>query len=139
MKCSKDVYQQIIESGFCNAITNFKNPYSKKAYKILKLISGMDNFFFTMQDTNTDDIDDILDMSNEQNIIRLTLEVPENITFKCKYYDFTDLIYYIENEKEVDVIHNIIRNIIKNNFPKDEKYIQVIIPYILKEWIISVK
>lgn len=137
MKCSKEVYEKLISFNKCDAITNFNNSYSPRAYEILKKVSGMDNFFFAMKDTGVKDLEDIISNSNINNIIELVLNVPDHLVFQCAYYDFTDLIYYLEYEYDSITVKNLTDKIAQQNKENNEDYVQIIMPYILKDWLIN--
>lgn len=97
LSVNKEVVNIIKKEGYVNAITDFKNPYSEQAYKLLKEKSKMDNFFFAFHLENNNIDEDIkCNIPNNDYILILNIPDTERI-FSMPYYYFSDLIYYFDN------------------------------------------
>lgn len=79
----------------------------------------------------------------EDSVI-LTLDVPDDLVKLQVYYDWTDIIYYIENPKEwkdkysTYNFNNFIKNTLDGYRTNDpDAIIQVTMPYIKPEWLVK--
>lgn len=76
-----------------------------------------------------------------ENAYILQLNVPNNYCKVQSYYDWCDVIYYMEDPEEWDSeelsLDTYISNVVEGNYIDDNTPVQVTIPYILPEWLID--
>lgn len=144
--------KELVLSGqeVIKAKTNFITPPSKGAYQVLKEQSKMDNFFFSFRINHL--IDEEAMKGNlvvpEGGCI-LTLEVPDDKTFSSGYYNFSDLIYYLdccgESEEDPKYVDYLSTEALKGTISLEEQreltcgLVQVIFEEICQDWIIDIE
>lgn len=132
--------------GSIFAHTDFDNPYSPMAYKLLSQRAHLPNFFFgiLVPSFPHDDIRiEALTHSNSNNNTLLDLQIPRNHLFFHNYYDFSDLINdcrpYDQNpQKTIDPDIKQHVNALGSNLTTDSKYVQVIFDRIDPSWVTKV-
>lgn len=109
-----DVLERLLNGETVKAKTNFNNPFSEEAYLFLKQAFGFDNFFFGLifDKKYQTRIEDLCSMSSIENSISCLLNIDKSRLKQMNYYDFSDLIYYIEHEPNPEIVETI-KDIIK--------------------------
>lgn len=136
----ENVLTELAENKTVYAKTNFNNPYSPRAYRLLRQIAQMPNFFFGLKfDHLSEDDYPLVKQSDSANTQAVILDVPDEIMFEHNYYDFSDLIYKCEgyegfDEDLVQIICDDIR-FAQPRFPEEVR--QVIFPKIEPNWLVD--
>lgn len=142
-----DLSQQLLAlPGKIFAKTDFNNPYSPTAYKLLSQRAHLPNFFFgiLVPSFPNDEIRiEALTHSNSANDTLLDLQIPRNHLFFHYYYDFSNLINdcrpYDQNPQQiVDPAIKQQANALGSNITTDSKYVQVIFDRIDPNWVTNV-
>ena len=135
-KVSNEVLKIINNEGICYAKNN--TSFSEYAYNYMKEITSYKGLFFGIgindyARRNTEHVKDLTDLSNSNNVITLTLDIPNNECYPHDYYSFSDLIFY-HDEEEFSTVE-----IIKKELKKPEltTVIQCVFNRIEKDWIIK--
>src|SRR5690606_37677324 len=105
-KVSNEVLETVYNEGVCYAKN--KTSFSEYAYSYLKEITGYNGLFFGIGVNdyairNKEHIEDLTELSNINNVITLTLDVPVSEFYPHDYYSFSDLIFY-HDEEEFDTV-----------------------------------
>ena len=128
------------------AKTDFNNPYSPTAYKLLSQRAHLPNFFFGILVPSFPH-DDMriaaLTHSNNANDTLLDLQIPRHHLFFHSYYDFSNLIndcrpYDQHPQQIVDPAIRQQANLLGSNLTTDSKYVQVIFDRIDPNWLTGV-
>lgn len=136
----KSVYDALHKGQIVKAKTNFDNPYSPKAYKLLSEVSHMKNFFFGIVSASEDreDLEIHLTGSNPNNDTILTLDIPENVLFVHDFYSFSGLIYDCEDYDNLQLPNETLRDYAKGlHIIEKDSTVQVIFEEIRPEWLLS--
>ena len=133
-KVSNEVFQIINNEGVCYAEN--KTSFSEYAYSYLKEITGYNGLFFGIgindyATRNKEHAEDLTALSNPNNVITLTLDIPVSEFYPHDYYSFSDLIFY-HDEEEFDTVE-IIKKELKN--PELSNVVQCVYNRIEKNWI----
>lgn len=134
IKTTQSVLNKIIIDGVCFAKN--ETSYSEYAYNYLKELTGYKGLFFGIgindyAKRNSEHINDLTSLSNTDNVIAVTLAIPNNECYAHDYYSFSDLIFYYE-EEEFDTVE-IIKEELKK--PSLSNVVQCVFNRIEKEWI----
>ena len=122
------------------AKTDFNNPYSPKAYKMLSKVANMDNFFFGIVSASEDreDLEIHLTGSNPDNNTILTLDIPETELFLHDFYSFSGLIYDCEDYDNLQLSDETLWDYAKGlHIIEKDSTVQVTFKEIRPEWLIS--
>ena len=136
----ESVYNQLRNGETVKAKTNFDNPYSPKAYKMLSKVSNMDNFFFGIVSASEDreDLEIHLTGSNSNNDTILTLDIPEDNLFIHDFYSFSGLIYDCEDYDNLQLSDETLWDYAKGlHLIEEDSTVQVTFKEIRPEWLIS--
>lgn len=134
------VYQQLIQGQTVQAKTNFENPYSPKAYKMLAKVANMSNFFFGIvpASESREDLELHLTESDAANNKILTLDIPEENLFVHDFYGFSGLIYDCEDYDNLKLPDETLWTYAKSLHLIDaDSTVQVIYPELRPEWLIK--
>lgn len=138
IKTTQSVLNKIIFDGICYAEN--KTTFSDYAYSYLKEITEYKGLFFGIginnyAKRNSEHINDLTSLSNTNNIITLTLDIPNSECYPHDYYSFSDLIFYYD-EKEFNTVEIIKKELKK---PSLSNVVQCVFNRIEKEWIKEIK
>lgn len=136
----ESVYNDLHNGKTVQAKTDFNNPYSPKAYKMLSKVSNMANFFFGIVSASEDreDLEIHLTGSNPNNDTILTLDIPENDLFIHDFYSFAGLIYDCEDYDNLQLSDETLWNYAKGLYIiEKDSTVQVTFKEIKPEWLIS--
>ncbi|QQV88394.1 hypothetical protein LCFBJUUZ_CDS0115 [Staphylococcus phage PG-2021_76] len=134
IKTTQSVLDEININGVCYA--DNKTTYSDYAYNYLKEITGYKGLFFGIMNTdfvvrNSGLTEDLTSLSNTDNIVTLTLDIPKTEYQAHDYYSFSDLILY-HDEQEFNTVEIIKQEILN---PQLDNVVQCVFNRIEKEWI----
>lgn len=128
-----EVLRTIQTRGICYARNN--TTFSEYAYQYMKELTGFEGLFFTIHNNefmkaNPERINELISMSNSSNKWALHLDVPKDEVYAHNYYDFSDLIFYSdENDDEMVAI---IKEDLKGDIVSNER--QCVINRIEQSW-----
>lgn len=134
------VYQQLSQGQIVPAKTNFENPYSPKAYKMLAKVANMPNFFFGIvpASESREDLELHLTESDATNSKILTLDIPEENLFIHDFYGFSGLIYDCEDYDNLKLSDETLWTYAKSLHLIDaDSTVQVIYPELRPEWLVK--
>lgn len=106
MRCitiqNKEVYKELMEQGFYVKEKEYKNTYKdiKKAYKFMK-----DTYGFKYYPIFLDPVGYKVEFGGanfDKDSVAIELDIPNNWLFFQEYYEWSDFIYLIGNEKELN-------------------------------------
>lgn len=134
------VIKQLDQNQDVFAKTDWKNPYSPEAYRLLSKTSGLSNFFFGIKLTNdvsSSEILNILDSPNKpEHQYEITLDLDPSTIFAHDFYAFSGLILDCQEKRpQAEIQKNANRlHITQKNWP-----IQVIFPAIHQKDIVNIQ
>lgn len=134
------IYQQLRQGQTVPAKTNFENPYSPKAYKMLAKVANMPNFFFGIvrASESREDLELHLTESDAANSKILTLDIPEENLFIHDFYGFSGLIYDCEDYDNLKLSDETLWTYAKSLHLIDaDSTVQVIYPELRPEWLVK--
>lgn len=107
-------------------------------YQMLSDISGFKTFFFGIRTGSTTALhaDDLCQMSNDGNNVKLVLEIPRDECYEMDYYNYSDILYFLDYPDEGPLV-SLLTQSIANGEIRDATAIQVIYPILKLDWVIN--
>lgn len=123
-----------------NSDSTEENKRMKGPYDLLREISGLDSFFFGAQtEFFTGDVEVMLAASNSKNDTLVIMDIPKEELFKMNYDNFDNMLeryfwYYSEEDYKDTILERCKEKLTDLS---REPNIQVLIPFLKKEWIVT--
>lgn len=102
-------------------------------------ITGYPSFFFGMEvgSTTNDNLEYLCRASGKDNHVIVTLEIPKSECYRTDYYQYSDLLYFLEFPDDEDPEERIdyLKKVLREGTIRDNVEVQVLYPVLKPEYI----
>lgn len=134
----RHVYKQLLQGKEVVASDSASEFNRGGIFDFITEITGYKTFFFGVEvgSTTEDNLEYLCRASGKDNEVLVELEIPKDECFRTDYYEYSDLLYYLELGDEPKTI-DIIKNILRDGKIREHSEVQILYPVLKPKYLKS--
>lgn len=132
----KSVYEQLLQGKEVIANNSTSEFNRGGIFDFITEITGYKTFFFGMEvgSTTEDNLEYLCHASGKDNEVLVELEIPKEECFRTDYYEYSDLLYFLEFGDDPQTI-DIIKDILRSGQIRENSEVQILYPVLKPEYV----